>query len=189
MDRIGNQLNVFLSTISTHGRASNVNMSIYVGAVVPHFQAKVKNRDINSRRNQIHNPRWKKKREIEPRMNTSLDELLIRRLTERDVVEGNFSQLFGKASVLDKQDSKTGDSLTNLKNELRNKEKEMANLRDILQVKNKDTERLNNEIVSLNIENNLLQEQLDKTTKEYNALVERWLAKAQKEAEQMNASL
>lgn len=189
MDRIGNQLNVFLSTISTHGRASNVNMSIYVGAVVPHFQAKVKNRDINSRRNQIHNPRWKKKREIEPRMNTSLDELLIRRLTERDVVEGNFSQLFGKASVLDKQDSKTEDSLTNLKNELRNKEKEMANLRDILQVKNKDTERLNNEIVSLNIENNLLQEQLDKTTKEYNALVERWLAKAQKEAEQMNASL
>nr|6RGO_C Chain C, Autophagy protein 16 [Eremothecium gossypii ATCC 10895]6RGO_D Chain D, Autophagy protein 16 [Eremothecium gossypii ATCC 10895] len=53
----------------------------------------------------------------------------------------------------------------------------------------KDAEKLNDEIISLNIENSLLQDKLTALQAEYDKLIQRWLAKAQSEADAMNQGL
>lgn len=111
---------------------------------------------------------------------------------ERDRIEKNFSYLFETASVkvdgcTDKHP--TEDTIVNLKNELLSKEKELDQVKETLKVQKKDTEKLNDEIISLNIENNLLQERLQKLTEEYDGLVDRWLKRVQGEADWMNQTL
>ncbi|KAM3161850.1 Autophagy-related protein 16 [Lachancea thermotolerans] len=117
--------------------------------------------------------------------------LLLERLQERDSIEKNFSELFSEPFVDQKAPSRKAseDQLTALKSELESKDKEISDLKATLKLKSKDTEHLNDEIITLNIENNLLEERLNKTKAEYDEIVQRWLKKVQQEANVMNDTL
>ncbi|SCU97046.1 LAFA_0G09472g1_1 [Lachancea sp. 'fantastica'] len=120
-----------------------------------------------------------------------MEDILLQKLTERDAIEKNFSELFEKASAsLDKPETQgSHDPLTALRKELENCERSIADLVATLKLKNKDSERLNDEIITLNIENNLLQERYEKVRRERDEIVTRWLKKAQLEADTMNETL
>ncbi|SCU90480.1 LAMI_0E02256g1_1 [Lachancea mirantina] len=118
---------------------------------------------------------------------------LIKQLVERDRVEQNFSALFQSPVVEINSSLETAsplnETIKRLKRELKSKTDEVVKAREILLIKNRDSERLRDEIISLDIENNVLREQLEKVTSEYDALVTRWLEKAQQEADNLNEGL
>lgn len=126
-----------------------------------------------------------------------MEHLILRSLQERDHREQRFSQLFDSPSLdskptgeeLSKEQRALQTSLHNLKQLVKQKEGHIAELKDRIAVKGQDNERINDELISLNIENNLLQDRLVTLQEEYDNLVERWLLKAQKEADAMNSSL
>ena len=148
-------------------------------------------------------PQRKKKRKslrwVFSRM-TDIENTLIARLTRRDLVESNFKELF-RALPLESSDlppEKHGDGarytdqedlIDSLKRELRLKEEENAKLKEIIKVMNRDKERVNDELISLNIENNVMQEKLDSLTKEHDKLIQRWLQKVQAEIDKMNSDV
>lgn len=131
---------------------------------------------------------------------TDIENMLIARLTRRDLVESNFKELF-RALPLESPDLSLGkygdgarytnqeDLIDSLKSELRSKEEENSKLKEIIRVMNKDKERVNDELISLNIENNILQERLDSLTKEHDKLIKRWLQKVQAEIDEMNSGV
>lgn len=119
---------------------------------------------------------------------------LLESIRVRDLVDKRFSQLFEEVPLVPKlEKAGEGDtnvkesSIKNLKDYLKLRDEEVYKLKDILSLKNRDTERLNDELLSANIESNLLQERLEKLQQEYDRLIERWLLKAQKEADTMNS--
>ncbi|CUS22059.1 LAQU0S04e07272g1_1 [Lachancea quebecensis] len=117
--------------------------------------------------------------------------LLLQRLKDRDSIEKNFSELFNEPLIEQKASSRKAaeDQLAVLKLELESKDKEISDLKSTLKLKSKDTEHLHDEIITLNIENNLLEERLNKTKAEYDEIVQRWLRKVQQEANIMNDTL
>ncbi|SCU89721.1 LAME_0E05138g1_1 [Lachancea meyersii CBS 8951] len=120
-----------------------------------------------------------------------MEDILSSRLQERDVIEKNFAELFETASALPAAHGpeESADPLTVLRKELAHRERQIEELLGTLKLKNKDTERLNDEIITLNIENNLLHDRYDKIKVEHDEIVARWLKKAQLEADTMNESL
>jgi len=54
------------------------------------------------------------------------------------------------------------------------------------QHKNKSIELINDEIISLSIQNNLLTDKVDKLENENASLVERWIEKVKSDADKMN---
>ncbi|CDH15602.1 related to Autophagy-related protein 16 [Zygosaccharomyces bailii] len=123
-----------------------------------------------------------------------MDTLLIERLLERDSIESRFQELFivpEAVRVSDKGREIPNDTLTTtisrLRSELKSKQNQIASLREVINVKNKDSEKLNDEIISLNIENNILQKKFEELEEEHNKLVKRWLDKVQKDVETLNA--
>ncbi|AET40358.1 Atg16p Ecym_5622 [Eremothecium cymbalariae DBVPG len=127
---------------------------------------------------------------METKEEIALQQLYLVRLRERDRINQNYSQLFPIAILIDNDDYPTPNaqdtSIRNLRMELRSKEQENQKLKDIIQLRNKDYGKLNDEIIGLNLENSLLQEKLASLQNEYDILIERWLAKAQLEADAMN---
>ncbi|AAS53188.1 AFL186Wp [Eremothecium gossypii ATCC 10895] len=121
-----------------------------------------------------------------------LHQLYLDRLRQRDRIEGNFCYLFEAAVVLETaqppQDSRDLVAKS-LREELHAHEQEIHKLKDIVHLRSKDAEKLNDEIISLNIENSLLQDKLTALQAEYDKLIQRWLAKAQSEADAMNQGL
>ncbi|SCV04319.1 LANO_0G09472g1_1 [Lachancea nothofagi CBS 11611] len=116
-------------------------------------------------------------------------DLLLQKLKERDVVEKNFAELFEAAPIQNaKSDQGTQNQSKSLRKELEFRDKKIEEFNATLKLKNKDAERLNDEIITLNIENNLLQDQYDKMKSEYDGIVSRWLRKTQQEADTMNES-
>ncbi|KAH3901176.1 Atg16p SCDLUD_002659 [Saccharomycodes ludwigii] len=136
-----------------------------------------------------------------------IDYKFINLLKARDLIEKNWDNLFAKpknyrvcqdiinCGMSNDMDTSTNNTeqLTKLvdtcKEELLDKEREIRNLTEIMVVNKKNSNKLHDEIVSLTIENNLLQQELDKSKKDYEALVVRWMAKAQQQADLMNHSL
>lgn len=121
---------------------------------------------------------------------------LLDKLRTRDLIDQRFSQLFETVPLLPRDDIEVRgnnlqleNSIKNLKELLAKKESDKKKLLDILNVKNRDAERLNDELISSTIENNILQERLALLQKEYDTLIERWLRKAQIEADTMNSKL
>ena len=119
-----------------------------------------------------------------------MDDVLLSRLVERDTIESRFRELFQ-----DLRDKSSGDAglelilINNLKKELLNRNTEIRNLEEIVAIQKKNSNRVNDELLSLNIENNLLHNKLDTLTEEHEKLVKRWLDKIQKEADLMNETL
>lgn len=122
-----------------------------------------------------------------------LQQLYLERLLVRDSIEKNYSQLFIPATFIEYGNVETPDDhdepIKHLQKELYNKEQEINKLRYLLELRFKDNEKLNDEIVGLNIENSLLQEKLDSLQQDYDKIVSRWLKKAQSEADAMNSVL
>ncbi|CEP61508.1 Atg16p LALA0_S03e04412g [Lachancea lanzarotensis] len=121
-----------------------------------------------------------------------MERILQQKLIERDAIEKNFSELFETASALQENgefQQELPDPLTDMRKELASRERNIADLVATLKLKNKDSERLNDEIITLNIENNLLQERYEKVRQERDDIVARWLKKAQLEADTMNETL
>lgn len=129
------------------------------------------------------------------------------RLEFRNTVEGQYKDLFQSIDIpiidtLDKEKDDNPDvslpKLTNsqlfsivnkYRSDLKNKEKELSQLKEVMNVMNKNNERLNDEIISLTIENNVLQEKFNLLNVEHNKLIQRWLLKAQRDADIMNATI
>lgn len=129
------------------------------------------------------------------------------RLEFRNTVEGQYKDLFQSIDIpiidtLDKEKDDNPDvslpKLTNsqlfsivnkYRSDLMNKEKELSQLKEVMNVMNKNNERLNDEIISLTIENNVLQEKFNLLNVEHNKLIQRWLLKAQRDADIMNATI
>lgn len=125
-----------------------------------------------------------------------MDVVLIERLLQRDRIESRFQELFTTpeyAWELNKGDEFSSDTLTTtidrLRKELRSKEDQITSLKEVINVKNKDSEKLNDEIISLNIENNILQTRFKELEDEHDKLVKRWLIKVQKDVETLNSNL
>lgn len=132
---------------------------------------------------------------------------LSNRLKFRNTVESQYKELFQSinipiADALDKEKDDNVDAspsdltksqlleIINIyRNELMNKEKELNQLKEVMSVMNKNNERLNDEIISLTIENNVLQEKIKLLNVEHNKLIQRWLLKAQRDADIMNATI
>ncbi|CAI4048491.1 hypothetical protein SKDZ_13G2840 [Saccharomyces kudriavzevii ZP591] len=124
----------------------------------------------------------------------AMDGLLIGRLVDRNNSEAHLSELFqdsndavgGKVVNHDEALLKT---LKILQQELKSKEQEIRKLKEVIELKNKNAERLNDELISGTIENNVLQQKLSDLKKEHSKLVARWLKKTEKETEVMNSEI
>lgn len=132
---------------------------------------------------------------------------LSNRLKFRNTVESQYKELFQSinipiADTLDKEKDDNVDAsppdliksqlleiINRYRSELMNKEKELNQLKEVMNVMNKNNERLNDEIISLTIENNVLQEKFKLLNVEHNKLIQRWLLKAQRDADIMNATI
>lgn len=123
-----------------------------------------------------------------------MDELLIARLLDRNNRETHLSELFqdnsgavGGNTI--HHDDALLKTLTVLQQELKSKEQEIRKLKEVIGLKNKNAERLNDELISGTIENNVLQQKLFDLKQEHSKLVARWLKKAEKETEVMNSAI
>lgn len=123
-----------------------------------------------------------------------MDELLIKRLRERNEIESRYGELFEVVSLAiikhnsnDAVEKPDNSIVARLRKELKAKEIEINKLKEVVDVKNKDSERLNNEIISLTIENNLTSRRLTELEKEHEKLVKRWMAKVQEDVDRLNA--
>lgn len=122
-------------------------------------------------------------------------ESLLLCLKKRDLVESRFSELFqdikaGEAAT-DRilEDSQVINLLDNLKTDLKSKDQHIDRLQERIGIMNKHIEKLNDELISTNIENNIVQEKYKNLNQEHNKLVQRWLQKVQSEADAMNARM
>ncbi|QHS75429.1 Atg16p [Saccharomyces paradoxus] len=123
-----------------------------------------------------------------------MEELLIRRLTDRNNKEAHLNELFQDNSGaiggnIVNHDDALLNTLTILQQELKSKEQEIRRLKEVIALKNKNAERLNDELISGTIENNILQQKLSDLKKEHSKLVARWLKKTEKETEVMNSEI
>ncbi|QLQ78031.1 hypothetical protein HG537_0A02780 [Torulaspora globosa] len=123
-----------------------------------------------------------------------MDQLLIERLHKRNEVENRFSELFEEVMLSNKGIAKKSSSeeslrrvVTQLRKELGERDAEIKKLKEVINVRNKDFEKLNDEIISLTIENNLTNRKLAELEVEHNKLVSRWVAKVQEEVDRLNA--
>lgn len=132
---------------------------------------------------------------------------LSNRLKFRNTIESQYKELFQSinipiADTLDKEKDDNVDAsppdliksqlleiINRYRSELMNKEKKLNQLKEVMNVMNKNNERLNDEIISLTIENNVLQEKFKLLNVEHNKLIQRWLLKAQRDADIMNATI
>lgn len=80
---------------------------------------------------------------------------------------------------LRKENSSLNKAVTRLTDKLNNQTEEYYH-------KNKSIELINDEIVSLSIQNNLLTDKLEKLEKENGDLVQRWIEKVKSDADKMN---
>lgn len=129
-----------------------------------------------------------------------MDKLLIERLAKRDEIEGRYAELFQKVILTD-QNLKRGDALKNtdntrdllnstiarLRKELKDKDTNVSRLKEVIEVKKQDSEKLNNEIISLTIENNLTSKRFAELEEEHDKLVKRWVARVQQDVDKLNA--
>lgn len=138
--------------------------------------------------------RKKAKEERSNPQTDSMDDLLIRRLTDRNDKEAHLNELFQDNSGaiggnIVSHDDALLNTLAILQKELKSKEQEIRRLKEVIALKNKNTERLNDELISGTIENNVLQQKLSDLKKEHSQLVARWLKKTEKETEAMNSEI
>ncbi|AJS89958.1 CPA_1a_G0042420.mRNA.1.CDS.1 [Saccharomyces cerevisiae] len=138
--------------------------------------------------------RKKAKEEKRNPQTDSMDDLLIRRLTDRNDKEAHLNELFQDNSGaiggnIVSHDDALLNTLAILQKELKSKEQEIRRLKEVIALKNKNTERLNDELISGTIENNVLQQKLSDLKKEHSQLVARWLKKTEKETEAMNSEI
>lgn len=138
--------------------------------------------------------RKKAKEERSNPQTDSMDDLLIRRLTDRNDKEAHLNELFQDNSGaiggnIVSHDDALLNTLAILQKELKSKEQEIRRLEEVIALKNKNTERLNDELISGTIENNVLQQKLSDLKKEHSQLVARWLKKTEKETEAMNSEI
>lgn len=129
-----------------------------------------------------------------------MDKLLIERLAKRDEIEGKYAELFQKVSLTD-QNLKKGDAsrdtdstrdllnstIARLRKELKDKDTNVNRLKEVIEVKKQDSEKLNNEIISLTIENNLTSKRFADLEEEHDKLVKRWVARVQQDVDKLNA--
>lgn len=129
-----------------------------------------------------------------------MDKLLIERLAKRDEIEGRYAELFQKVSLTD-QNLKKGDAsrdtdstrdllnstIARLRKELKDKDTNVNRLKEVIEVKKQDSEKLNNEIISLTIENNLTSKRFADLEEEHDKLVKRWVARVQQDVDKLNA--
>ncbi|EGA61040.1 Atg16p [Saccharomyces cerevisiae FostersO] len=107
--------------------------------------------------------RKKAKEERSNPQTDSMDDLLIRRLTDRNDKEAHLNELFQDNSGaiggnIVSHDDALLNTLAILQKELKSKEQEIRRLKEVIALKNKNTERLNDELISGTIENNVLQQ-------------------------------
>ncbi|CCE93651.1 Atg16p TDEL_0G02840 [Torulaspora delbrueckii] len=129
-----------------------------------------------------------------------MDKRLIERLAKRDEIEGRYAELFQKVSLTD-QNLKKGDAsrdtdstrdllnstIARLRKELKDKDTNVNRLKEVIEVKKQDSEKLNNEIISLTIENNLTSKRFADLEEEHDKLVKRWVARVQQDVDKLNA--
>ena len=129
-----------------------------------------------------------------------MDKRLIERLAKRDEIEGKYAELFQKVSLTD-QNLKKGDAsrdtdstrdllnstIARLRKELKDKDTNVNRLKEVIEVKKQDSEKLNNEIISLTIENNLTSKRFADLEEEHDKLVKRWVARVQQDVDKLNA--
>ncbi|KAL6948824.1 hypothetical protein ACO0QE_001298 [Hanseniaspora vineae] len=129
------------------------------------------------------------------------DSDIINQLKARDAIANNFSQFFVPRSELvlhflptnNKEDTATKQTqfleevLEKCKTQLLETEKKNSLLDELIETQKLEIRHLQDEMLSMNIENNVLHQELQKKQAEYDKLVERWIAKAQQDADAMNA--
>lgn len=133
------------------------------------------------------------------------DKTLLERLALRNEIESHYKELFKDVTTLGshpstatEQSATTTTTMGNedvativdkYRSELKLKDKEIHRLKEIVEVMNKNSERLNDEIISMTIENNVLEDKYSTLNEEHNKLVQRWLSKVQQDADVMNATI
>lgn len=129
-----------------------------------------------------------------------MDKLLIERLAKRDEIESRYAELFQKVILTD-QNLKKGDAtretdsasdllnttIARLRKELKHKDANVSRLKEVIEIKKQDSEKLNNEIISLTIENNLTSKRFAELEEEHDKLVKRWVARVQQDVDKLNA--
>ena len=122
-------------------------------------------------------------------------DVLVDRLVERDKKYNQYAELFEAVKPNELANNNDGTAIENtaildtLKLENTEKDHDIEDLKERIEVMTKNVERLNDELISTNIENNVLQDKFDTLNEEYNKLVQRWLKKVQKEADEMNENV
>ncbi|QLG72426.1 hypothetical protein HG535_0D01340 [Zygotorulaspora mrakii] len=123
-----------------------------------------------------------------------MDQGYITKLQDRDVIESRFCDLFRDVPIALRDEDINATKQNNLKStvnrlrkELKDKDAEVRSLREVIKVKNNDSEKLNNELISLNIENNLVGHKYAQLEEEHEKLVKRWLERVHQEFDVLNA--
>lgn len=127
-----------------------------------------------------------------------MDKSLREKLLKRDKIESRYSELFHKVILADQgpsQDDALKDTskdphqsiIMRQRKELKQKNTEISRLKEIIEIKKKDSEKLNDEIISLSIENNLTSKRFSELEEEHDKLVKRWVARVQQDVDKLNA--
>ncbi|CEP22635.1 unnamed protein product [Cyberlindnera jadinii] len=114
--------------------------------------------------------------------NGAYEQDLAEQKSKVQALEDNVSMLQRRVRNLANEKEKLNAVVTKLTDKLNSQTEEYHH-------KNKSIEVLNDEFLSMQIQNNLLHDRLATLEKENDQLVQRWLAKAQEDADRINAML
>lgn len=116
---------------------------------------------------------------------------LLRRLQHRDRYEKQYSQLFvsvGETLQAGGQQAELA-TVRRLQEQIQRDRVKINKLEEIIRVMQLDQDRLNDELISVNIQNNVLESKYLQLTKEHDKLIQRWLQKVQNDADKMNETI
>lgn len=118
---------------------------------------------------------------------------LLRRLEHRDQFENQYSTLFVDVNSENFDTSKNNKAelatVRNLQEQIQSDQIKINKLEEIIKVMHLNQDRLNDELISVSIQNNVLENKYSQLNQEHNKLIQRWLQKVQNDADKMNETI
>ena len=114
-----------------------------------------------------------------PHLSTELNQ------TEQKLIDANNTLTFAN-SQLKHEEKRLQNVEAKLKLQLQSSTRKLAAVKEEIAQKNRTIELINDELLSGQIQNNVLNEQIRELRKENDALVERWIIKAKEHADLLN---
>lgn len=116
----------------------------------------------------------------------TMDNSYIGLLQQRNSVESRFKELFCDLQRPHIQTQNQDNLVQQLNKQLESRTQEIQKLRELMALGSKNNSKLNDELISANIENNILSQRLEELSEEHEKLVKRWLERVQIEVQEMN---